>query len=191
MARTYVPRSVQWIVVVLSVLVLGGFVWSRLLHYGLEEGHARAGSLGAQQADGQAPPFDLPTLDGGRLRLSDLRGRVTLLVFWATWCPPCLEEIPALEALNRQLSGRPVELVTVSQDEGWEPVRALFGARSPGLRVALDPGGSLANGYGTEKLPEAYVIGRRGRLLARFVNVQPWDSADILGWFERVLDLGL
>ena len=96
-----------------------------------------------------------------------------------------------LASLARTLAGRPFELLTVSQDESWEPVRALVAERAPGLPVALDPDRRVSGAYGTEKLPEAYVIGRRGRVLARFVNVQPWASPELTGWFEGVLTSGL
>lgn len=186
-----VPLAVRWLVVASSVAVLGGFSWSRVRHDRLEALHALGGRLGAEEVDRPALPFDLPTLDGGRVRLGGLRGRVVVLLFWATWCPPCRTELPALRSLAGAMAGRPFELVAVSQDEEWDAVRELLGPRPPGYTVALDPGGALALSYGTEKLPEAYVVGRDGRVVARFVNVQPWGSADMLGWLEQVVASGL
>jgi len=186
-----VPAVVKWLYLVLAAAVLVAFVGWRVQRHGLETLHARAAAVGAELVDRPALDFDLPTLDGGRVRLADVRGRVVLLAFWATWCAPCQAEMPALESLARTLAGRPFELVAVSQDESWDPVRELLAGRRPAYTVALDGSGRLARGYGTEKFPEAYVIGRRGRVLARFVNVQPWASAELLGWFERVLASGL
>lgn len=154
---------------------------------------AAAAPLGGQQVDGVPHDFELRTLDGGRLKLSDLRGEVVFLNFWATWCPPCREELPAMRELADRLKGRPFRMVAVSQDEGWSALQGFFGPRGapPGVTVALDPGGRLARLYGTEKLPETYVVGRKGAVLARWVNAQPWASAELVTWFERALASGL
>ncbi len=155
---------------------------------------AAAAPLGGQQVGGVPHDFELRTLEGGSVQLSALEGELVFLNFWATWCPPCLEELPDMAALARQLGGRGFRMVAVSQDEDWQTLRGFFqraGGVPAGLTVALDPGGRLARLYGTEKLPETYVIGRRGSVLARFINAQPWEAPEMVAWFERALASGL
>jgi thiol-disulfide isomerase/thioredoxin len=155
---------------------------------------AGAAPLGGQQVGGLPQDFDLRTLDGGHVKLSELQGEVVFLNFWATWCPPCLEELPDMAALSKRLAGRGFHMVAVSQDNDWQTLQSFFarsGGVPPGLTVALDPGGRLASMYGTEKLPETYVIGRTGRVLARWVNAQPWKAPEMFAWFDRALASGL
>ena len=180
------------------MLVLGGFAAVGAREAAGRESLVRAAAaLGAHQVDGAPDDFELRTLDGGTVSLSALaaQGEVVFLNFWATWCPPCREELPAMADLARRMAeeGRPFRMVAVSQDEGWQALREFFGAAGPpaGITVALDPPGRLSRMYGTEKLPETYVIGRKGRVLARWVNVRPWSSPQMVEWFERALASGL
>jgi thiol-disulfide isomerase/thioredoxin len=153
---------------------------------------AAAAALRGQQVDEIPHDFELRTLDGGSVRLSSLEGEVVFLNFWATWCPPCREELPDMAALAKRMAGRGFRMVAVSQDESWAELEAFFGPAGspPGLTIALDPGGRLAHMYGTEKLPETYVIGRKGAVLARWVNAQPWSAPEMISWFERALASG-
>lgn len=99
-----------------------------------------------------------------------------------------------MAALAGRLAGRGFRMVAVSQDNDWQTLQAFFdraGGVPAGLTIALDPGGRLASMYGTEKLPETYVIGRSGRVLARWVNAQPWRSPEMSAWFDRALSSGL
>jgi len=128
-----------------------------------------------------APPFELSDQAGRKHRLSDYRGRVVLLNFWATWCPPCVEEAPALEALAHAVSGPDIATIAVSVDEGWEDVKEFveaqgFGTKTPKLTLLLDVPRKVAGSYGTTKFPETYVVDRDGQLLYRFVNKRDWSS---------------
>jgi peroxiredoxin len=125
-----------------------------------------------------APDFMLPTLDGGEVRLSSLRGRVVLLNFWATWCKPCEDEMPAMQRLHAQLgAGRGgFELLAVSVDDGDDEVRAFrdrLGLRFPILR---DPGKRVAGAYQTFRFPESWLIDAEGTLVTRYVGPREWDD---------------
>jgi cytochrome c biogenesis protein CcmG/thiol:disulfide interchange protein DsbE len=117
-----------------------------------------------------AAPFSLPLFEGGTLRLEHLRGRVVFLNFWASWCPPCRAEAPALEAAWRQWKERDVVFLGIAtQDE--EPAAAAF-LREFGITYpnGRDVGGRIAIDYGVWGLPEAYVIDRKGRITYKHIG---------------------
>lgn len=122
-----------------------------------------------------APPFELETLDGETVALADLADKTVILNFWATWCPPCVEEMPSLEELARSFADRDdVVLLAVSTDDGWEPVRAFFEEKPP-FHVLLDAEGELARQYGTTKFPETYVI-EDGKITGYIIGPREWDA---------------
>jgi thiol-disulfide isomerase/thioredoxin len=115
-----------------------------------------------------------------------VEGSDSLLInFWATWCPPCVEELPALEYLSRQLERMDVSsprLVTISVDESRNDVLGLFDmmASKPTLIVLHDPERKLAEQFGTSKYPETYWIRKDGKIIRKWVGPQAWLSADVL-----------
>jgi peroxiredoxin len=142
----------------------------------------------ALKAGGEAPGFRLPSLGGGELDLASQRGRVVVLNFWATWCPPCVAEMPSLERLHRALSPEGLSVVTVSTDEDEAALRRFVAARALTLPVLKDPGGRVAAGeYRTTGYPETFVLGRDGRILKHVVGPAEWDSAETLAEMRRLL----
>ena len=147
--------------------------------------------LGAETADRPAPLWRLP-LDGAEpLGLSQLRGKVVFLNFWASYCQPCREEMPSMERLARKYADRDLVMVAVSQDEDVDQMRRFLADVMPDgkltMAIPLDPGGATAKAYGTELLPETYIINRDGRIVARFVNKYDWNRAEIDRFIERLL----
>jgi thiol-disulfide isomerase/thioredoxin len=133
---------------------------------------------------GPAPAIEVQRADGSIVKLSDLRGKVVFVNFWATWCAPCREEIPDLEKLAELMRHVPFEILAVSQDDDWAAINGFFGGRKPKMLVGLDTTKKLAERYGTEKLPETYVVDRDGRLRLRFVNVAKWTDPHIHRYLE-------
>jgi thiol-disulfide isomerase/thioredoxin len=123
----------------------------------------------------EAPDFNLKDAQGKPWSLKGLRGRPVLLNFWATWCPPCVEEMPSLENLSRRVGDR-LQVVTVSLDEDWETVKKFF-PRGTGLSILLDVEKEVPKRYGTEKYPETFLIDSSGRLQQLFYQAK-WDSAE-------------
>ena len=123
------------------------------------------------QVGQKAPDFVLEDLKGGSLSLGDLRGKVVFLHFWATWCPPCLVELPALLRFVEGLDKGTYALLAVCVDNE-RPARISDFVQSWGteIPVYLDPGGVLARRYGTIRFPETYVLDREGGVCSKVIG---------------------
>jgi peroxiredoxin len=111
----------------------------------------------------RAPDFELVTLDGTTARLSDLRGKVVLLNFWATWCPPCKAEMPDQEALYREYGpSQDFLVVGINYEEDAPPVGAFIRERGLTFPVWLDRKGEVAAKLGVRGLPVSFIIDREG-----------------------------
>lgn len=151
---------------------LSGSLKAALLPYPLSRGLATGSWLGPTTG----PAVALKGLFGDR--------KTALVNFWASWCPPCLDELPSLETLHRQLAAQPdaPRLVTITADTTLAPVAQLlktlpFRFTMPTLH---DPDGTFARHLGTTRFPETYWIDRDGRVLHKWVGPQAWLSADVL-----------
>jgi thiol-disulfide isomerase/thioredoxin len=113
------------------------------------------------------------------------RGKSLIVNFWASWCPPCIEELPSLEFLNRQLErskGDVPMLVLVSVDEHIEDISNLYKTLdfTPTFLVLHDPDGEVARTMGTSKFPETYLVSTTGKVLFKWVGPQDWLAGDVL-----------
>jgi peroxiredoxin len=138
-----------------------------------------------------APDFELPSLEGQRVRLSSYRGRVVVLNFWTKHCKPCLEEMPALAELARWLrASRHGEVVTVCTDESPEDARATLASvlhGPPPFVVLHDPNSDVVTGkFGTKLYPETWFIDPGGVIRARFDGPRDWDRAVPLDLVESL-----
>jgi len=132
------------------------------------------------------------TIDGKPLRLSDYRGKVVVLNFWASYCQPCVEEAPSLNRLQRYLEPRGGTVLGVSLDPeaaGYQRFLSNFAVPYPTWRDPnLQDGKSkIALDYGTSLIPESYVIDRRGKIVRKLVSAQQWDSPEMLAYFDAIL----
>lgn len=146
--------------------------------------------LNGAVVDRPAPAFELVDLEGNPHTLASLRGNIVFLNFWATWCPPCIEEMPSMLALAQRFDGRAFRMVAVSQDEDPEALVSFLTATGfVGSQVLIlqDPNGELSRALGTELLPETYVIDREGTILARFMGARSWTDDASLRLFERLV----
>ncbi|HEV2855390.1 MAG TPA: TlpA disulfide reductase family protein [Thermoanaerobaculia bacterium] len=114
---------------------------------------------------------------------------VTLVHFWATWCPPCIQEIPALQRLSRDFSSRHgFKVLMVAVNDSNEKVRTFLGSGAEG--VLFDPRWEVANRYGTDKLPETYLV-VNGKVVRKFVGMTDWDDPSLRRELEsRLQDSG-
>lgn len=132
------------------------------------------------------------TIDGKARRLSEYRGQVVVLNFWASWCPPCVEEAPALNRLQKHIEPAGGTILGVSIDsepEAYERFLKSFGVVFPTWRDpnVQDNKSKIALGYGTSMIPETYVIDRQGKIARKLVGPQQWDSPEMLAYFDAVL----
>ncbi len=123
-----------------------------------------------------APEFDLPNIAGGRNSLSDYKGRVVLLNFWATWCKPCKDEMPSMENLYAMLHEQGFELVAISVDDAVEPVLAFRDQYKLTFPILHDIDMDVANRYQTHRYPESLLIDAEGKVISRFVGPREWDD---------------
>ncbi|EQD25347.1 MAG: hypothetical protein D084_Lepto4C00174G0002 [Leptospirillum sp. Group IV 'UBA BS'] len=145
-------------------------------------------SLGISLFDARekAPEIKAPDLSGRTLHLSDYRGKVVLLNFWATWCDPCKKEIPSLIALQKKLSGRSFVVVSVAMDRRIShipPFVRKFGIDYPVLEGRKGRVDARYFGLG---LPQSYVILPDGTLVGRVVGGRDWSSSGFVDYFRSL-----
>lgn len=140
-------------------------------------------------AGAPAPAFTFSTLAGGTSSLSDFRGKVVLVNIWATWCPPCIEEMPDLENLYRRMKrdGVPFEILGVSIDAlGGDPVRKWvdrFGLTFP---ILLDPRGKIKKLYRTTGVPETFIVDPQGLLVQKIIGPRKWDEPRWVNYMKQI-----
>lgn len=156
----------RWVVVAAAVVVVFGWAFVAARSLNRDPTIVRSALLGKP-----APPFRLPALDGdAAVDFAAMRGDVVIVNFWASWCVPCREEAPELEAFARRWSGRGVQLVgIVYSDERSKALdfRDEFALTYP---QAMDPGGRTAIDYGVFGVPETYVISADGTVMAKLLG---------------------
>jgi peroxiredoxin len=140
------------------------------------------------EAGGPAPEFALPRLGGGELALRALRGKVVLVNFWATWCAPCEQEMPAMQRLYAKLAPRGFELVAISEDDGAAVVEAFRDRLGLTFPIALDASHEVARSYQSFRYPESFLVDRAGALVARYIGERDWDAPEYVARIERLLD---
>lgn len=116
--------------------------------------------------------------------LSKLRGQVVVLNLWATWCAPCVEELPSLLAMQHETPG--VTVVAISMDEDPDAYQRFLDQHHVDLLTVRDPTARINALYGTAQIPETYVIDRQGILRRKFVSAQNWTSPEILSYLNHL-----
>jgi thiol-disulfide isomerase/thioredoxin len=153
-----------------------------------------------ERVDLPAPDFRVQTRDGKPLSLKDLQGQVVFVNFWATWCPPCRDEMPSMLALGQKLQaehpGR-FRMVAVSVDDGWTPINEFFPDGLPAeVLVGLDQDQATTKAYycmarggcpDSFRFPETYVVDQRGRLVAYVVGPRDWSEPAARRFLERLI----
>ncbi len=140
------------------------------------------------QEGSPAPDFTLKDLSGRDVRLKDLQGKVVIVNFWATWCPPCRGEVPSMVKLNEAMAGKEFQMLAISIDEGGkEAVEGFFrdsGARLPAL---LDSEQKVSKMYGTTGVPETFVVDKKGIILKKVVGAMDWSDPQVIQFLNEVI----
>ena len=135
-----------------------------------------------------APPFELARLDNGAVvSLSGLRDRVVLINFWATWCKPCEDEMPAMERLYQELRPEGFELLAISVDDSPELVRAFRDRLGLSFPILMDEGKEVAERYQAFRFPESLLVDRDGIVVERYIGPREWDADVYVGRIQRLL----
>lgn len=135
-----------------------------------------------------APEIIVNSLNGAPLKLSDLKGKVVLLNFWATWCPPCREEIPSMMKLNKTMTGKPFQMVAVSIDEGGRPaIESFFQTSRFSLPAYTDPDNRAAMAYGITGVPETFIIDKQGVVVKKVIGPMEWDGPEAAAFLEKLI----
>lgn len=186
------PRA-PWLAVLLLGLLAGGWLYfSGSLQMG--------GSQVNRAAHTKLPAFRLQDPDGNWVEEKALRGKVTLFHFWATWCAPCLGELPEFLELatssaseaNGMSNGKLV-LVPVSLDKSWKDAAKIFPRdyKKGSIQPLIDPKAEVAERLGSYQYPETYLVDSAGLIRAKWVGPQDWKSPIVLAMIKKVLGEGM
>jgi thiol-disulfide isomerase/thioredoxin len=133
------------------------------------------------------PPLALPDAAGVPGSLSEHRGRVVLLNFWGSWCPPCVEELPSIQRLADREKGRPFAVVTVNTGDSHHQVGDLSARLGLALPVLFDREGTAAAAWRVRVFPTTYLIDRQGRLRTRVLGPMEWDQDEAARLIEPLI----
>jgi thiol-disulfide isomerase/thioredoxin len=132
-----------------------------------------------------APDFTLEAVSGQKTTLSDLRGNVVLVNFWASWCSPCREEIPSLVRLQKAMSGRSFRMLPIAVDNGGrEPVRRYLNRSGISLSTLLDPQNIVGRQYGITGIPETFIVDKEGTIAKKIVGPLEWDAPEMVRYLS-------
>jgi thiol-disulfide isomerase/thioredoxin len=132
------------------------------------------------------PAFALTTVDGNAIDFSQLRGKVLVLNFWATWCGPCKEEMPALDRLSRRFDPRDVAILTITTEHERKSIQQFMKQLDSTLPVLLDEQRDLSLAFMVRGLPTTVFIAKNGTVVGRAVGPREWDGPDAIRFIERL-----
>ncbi|MDD4881115.1 MAG: TlpA disulfide reductase family protein [Gallionellaceae bacterium] len=134
-----------------------------------------------------APAMTLDALDGARVDLAQLRGKVVLVNFWATWCPPCRKEMPSMNRLAGKMAGRPFAMLGVNMGDSPDDIRAFLKQIPVAFPILLDPDGSQLQPWQVVAFPTSYVVDPRGRIRLGLFGAMEWESPEAVATLEKLL----
>lgn len=134
-----------------------------------------------------ATDFTLTGEDGHRYRLSEMRGKVVVMNFWATWCPPCREEMPSMERLWQKVKEKNIVVLGINVGEDADTIFEFNGQYPVSFPLPMDRDGKVIASYPVRGLPTTYIIDPQGRAVRRAVGSREWDDPDIIRQLESLL----
>lgn len=135
-----------------------------------------------------APEWGLKEERGSFRKLSDYRGKVVLLNFWATWCPPCRAEMPSLGRLQSSFKKDGFQIIAISVDEeGWGGIQSFLKVVPVNFPIFWDERAEASEAYGVSRLPESFLIDQKGVLVRRYRGPRDWDAPEIIREIEALL----
>ena len=134
-----------------------------------------------------APEFAVQDRGGQVHRLSDFRGKVVLINFWATWCPPCIVEMPSMESLRKEIDETQLKIVALSVDDSWEPIDTFLEKYSFGFGIYADFQEKVAKRYGTHMVPETYIVDKQGVILCKVTGDRDWMEPAMIAFLKKLI----
>jgi peroxiredoxin len=132
--------------------------------------------------------FSLPNVAGKQVKLSSFKGKVVFLNFWASWCPPCREEMPSIENLFKKMKGKNFQILAVSLDEGGADVVKRFVSKNRyTFPILLDPDNKAAGKYGIYSIPATYIIDKQGYIIDYYVGSRDWSEDAAISALKKLL----
>jgi len=160
------------------VLVLGvSLAW--VVSGTLNDGIVRVGET--------APDFKVTTESGRTITPENFGGKLLVLNFWASWCQPCVQEVPSLEVFSRQFASEGVVVLGVSVDKNEKLYHQFLQQFPVTFQVARDPSWDIAANYGTFQLPETYIIDRSGKVVQKVIAAQNWMNPEFVQSIKKML----
>ena len=180
--QRHIPTLLLW---VMPLLLVGFIVIYGLLTRGSAGSRANAfPRVGQPVAD-----FVLPDLQGRQVQLSSLHGKVVFINVWATWCQPCIDEMPTIQRLYEQMQARGLEILTVSLDPlGAQIVKPFMHRYDLSFPVLLDTKSQVEKLYGTTGVPESFIVDKNGRLVEKIIGPRDWSDPQTIALFQRLIE---
>jgi peroxiredoxin len=172
-------------IAVLSVIVLGFAVTFSLKQNDSVFKYSQQIDI---EGDLPAPDFTLPGITKEMISLSDFRGDVVLVNVWATWCPPCVYEMPSMEKLHRQFKSDHFKILAVSIDtSGARAVAPYMKNHNLTFQALVDPAGTILTIYGINSIPQSFVIDKQGYIVKKIIGPIDWSTPEIFRYFHDLV----
>jgi peroxiredoxin len=147
----------------------------------------RYGNPGIVSIGEAAPDVVLKDESGATVKLSDYKGKVVFLNFWATWCLPCVKEMPEMQAMNIAFKDRKFQMLAVSVDLNWEKVNSFYKQYGLDLPTYLDPGHQVSNTFKVYKFPETFIIDSNGYVVKHRIGEERWASPQSMAYVDSLI----
>lgn len=134
----------------------------------------------------QAPDFTLDTMAGDRITLSSLRGKIVMINYWATWCPPCKEEMPSLNTLHANMKSKGFEILAVSADKTLSAIKEYVAEHDFDFQILWDEDQTVMRTYKVFSLPTTFLIDRNGTIVKIFMGAYDWTDPEITAEIEKL-----
>jgi cytochrome c biogenesis protein CcmG/thiol:disulfide interchange protein DsbE len=143
--------------------------------------------FGAASAVEKAPDFQLPQIGGDKVSLSELRGNVVYVDFWATWCPPCRESFPWMESMHQRYQDLGLQIVAISLDQKSDLIKSFLKAHKASFTILHDSEGGVAESFKVKGMPSSYLVDRNGNIRMRHAGFNDSDKAELESKIKKLL----
>ena len=140
-----------------------------------------------KQTNAKAPDFTLKDVQGSNVSLSSLKGKVVLLNFWASWCPPCKAEMPSMNTLYKEIRAKGFEIVAVSTDNSLSPIKEFLAKSRVDFTVLFDEKKAVSREYKVFSMPTTFLIDRKGFIVEKYYGEYDWTDPEVKKQINKLL----